>query len=198
MGSAPAAPFIRLRRSTSVKTIRARSRGPVGHRDQDAVRRVQGIARERLEIALRVEHEDPVPRRVLQNPAQRERILGPGLEQTHVWRRGYEVDAVFADPQDAIEAALGPAVLQVAFPGARRTQGEHAIDHALVVEADQRHREVLAQGAQVDRQVRCEARLAHTPLVRGDGQDGAYARRREPGGGLGHGENCTHPVGWRP
>jgi hypothetical protein len=48
---------------------------------------------------------------------------------------------------------------------------EHAIEGGLIVEAEDQDRQVLAQSAQIDGQVRRERGLADAALVAGDGDD---------------------------
>ena len=106
------------------------------------------------------------------------------------------MDAVLPELDHPGEAALGPAVLQVAFARKQRPQREHAIEDQLVVEAHDQHRQVLAQRAHEDREIRGDGGLADPALVRGDGEhEGASGR---VGGRGEHGGNFIHPVGWRP
>ena len=159
-----------VRRSTSVSSTRARDAWPARARiektlpaSSSEVQSATGtMTRSAACSALRVSASRSLLVSTITRPGHSvrsrmrrsvSRILGARLQQRGVRRRRHEVHAVLAHVDQPLEAALGPAVLEVAFADRLALEAEHALDHALVVEREDQDRQVFVQRAQVDREI---------------------------------------------
>jgi hypothetical protein len=136
----------------------------IGNWRDDAVGRVEGGGGEGAQVAFGVDdHEPPAPAS-LDGPVQQTRVPSLGAEHSEIGGRGNPIDPVLAGFDHTLEVSGGPSRSQVASRLNLRDP-KHAVDDALVVGREDQDREVFVEGAQIDRQIGRDRRLAHAPFV---------------------------------
>ena len=183
-------PSTRVRRSTSVSTTRARSRRASRARGSRSPCRPPRARTSRRPASARDRRRD---RRCSVSASRSllvSRITSPGHSVAARIRRSVRGSSARAlssatsggegtkctpyCPSWITRARLRSAqpCFRLPSPGSSGAQREHAIDDPLVVEADDQHRQVLAQRAHEMARLVGERRLADPALVRGDGEHG--------------------------
>jgi hypothetical protein len=142
---------VRLGRKQRADLLRLRQRGDVARGRDHEVRRRDGGARRRPELALRVDDHQALGVRAAQQPIEGERVGEQRPEGLGLAGGRREAHAVLPGHHRAVERPHAERVGDGQV--ARLADGERSLDQRLVVERDDEDRQVLVQRAQIHREV---------------------------------------------